>query len=508
MSEGVRTRFAPAPTGYMHVGNVHTALFAWLFARHHGGQFVLRIEDTDELRSTPEALEHIYAGLRWLGLDWDEGPDIGGPYGPYIQSQRLEIYRQYVEQLVTAGKAYECFCTPEELEERRQLMLARGLPPRYDGRCRDLSPAEREELKRQGKPFAINFRVREVGTTVVRDLLRGAVPFDNSLMGDFVILKASGYPTYHLAVVVDDYLMRITHVIRAEEHLSNTPRHLQLQEALGFPPPAYVHLPIILGPDRTKLSKRHGAASMLEYAQMGFLPEAMFNFLALLGWSPGDEREILSREEIVQAFGLEGCSKSPAIFDLGKAEWINGEYMKLLPPEEIARRLLPYLQEAGLFEAHPTPERMAWLAAVVKLMHGRAKLLTTYVTWARYFFTDDYEYEPRAVSAWLSDPAVAEVLERLAEAYAGLESWEPGAIEGATRQLAATLGLRAAQVIHPCRAAVTGTTIGPSLFELLALLQREDVVRRLRRTAELVRTGELARRVQETHAAEKQTGAD
>ncbi|MBC7289525.1 MAG: glutamate--tRNA ligase, partial [Armatimonadetes bacterium] len=341
MSSTVRTRFAPAPTGYMHVGNVHTALFAWLFARHNKGKFILRIEDTDEVRSTPEALEHIYAGLRWLGIDWDEGPDIGGPYGPYIQSQRLHIYRKYVDRLLAEGKAYECFCTPEELDERRKLMLARGIAPRYDGRCRELSPEQRERLKAEGRPFAINFAMRQTGTTVVRDLIRGEVAYENALMGDFVILKRSGYPTYHLAVVVDDYLMNITHVIRAEEHLSNTPRHIQLQDALGFPTPHYAHLPIILGPDRSKLSKRHGAVSMIEYERMGYLPEAMFNFLALLGWNPGDEREILTREEIIELFTLEGCSKSAAIFDLNKAEWLNGEYMKILPPEVIAQRLLP-----------------------------------------------------------------------------------------------------------------------------------------------------------------------
>lgn len=504
MAGQVRTRFAPAPTGYMHVGNVHTALFAWLFARHEGGAFVLRIEDTDELRSTPEALEHIYSGLRWLGLDWDEGPDVGGPYGPYIQSQRLDMYRKYVDQLLAEGRAYECFCTPEELEERRQLMLARGVPPRYDGRCAELSDEERQRLKAEGRPYAINFRVRQVGTTVVNDLIRGQVSFDNSLMGDFVILKRSGYPTYHLAVVVDDYLMRITHVIRAEEHLSNTPRHIQLQEALGFSTPHYAHLPIILGRDRTKLSKRHGAASMMEYAEMGYLPEAMFNFLALLGWSPGDESEILTREEIIARFSLEGCSKSPAVFDLEKAEWINGEYMKLLPPEEIARRLLPFLQREGLFEEDPSPQRMAWLVKVVELMRERAKLLTTYVTWARYFFTDQYEYEERAVRKWLSNSAVADVLEQLADRYEGLQQWNAETIEAATRGLADELGVKAAKVIHPCRAAVTGTPIGPSLFHLLEVLDRSDVVNRLRRTARLVRSGELQQRLQ----AKEQPGSD
>jgi len=490
----------------MHVGNVHTALFAWLFARSQGGVFVLRIEDTDEVRSTAEALEHIYGGLKWLGLEWDEGPDVGGPYGPYVQSERLAIYQEHAQRLLEAGLAYECFCTPEDLEERRQLMLERGIPPRYDGRCRDLPEDERRQLRDQGKPYAVSFRVRETGTTVVQDLIRGEVAFDNSLMGDFVILKRSGYPTFHLAVTVDDALMRISHVIRAEDHLSNTPRHRQLQEALGFATPQYAHLPMLLGPDRAKLAKRHGAVSMMEYAEMGYLPEAMLNFLALLGWNPGDERELLSRQQILAEFSLGSCGKSPAVFDISKAEWINGEYMKAMPVEELVDRLLPFLAAAGLVEAEPSPERRAWLARVVELMRERARLLTTYVTWARYFFTDEYEYEPRAIRKWLSKPEVAEVLEKLADGYEALEAWDAEALEAATRALADELGVSAAKVIHPCRAAVTGTTIGPSLFHLLELLAQADVVARLRRTAALVRDGTLAARLADEGEDEEPAG--
>ncbi len=488
--KAVRTRFAPSPTGYMHVGNVHTALFAWLFARHNGGEFVLRIEDTDEVRSTDDALAHIYAGLRWLGLDWDEGPDVGGPHGPYIQSERLESYQAMVRGLVDAGRAYPCFCTPEEIDERRQLMLARGVPPRYDGKCKRVDPEERQRLMAEGKPYAVNFMMRETGTTTVTDLIRGEVDFENALMGDFVIQKRSGYPTFHMAVVADDHAMEITHVIRADDHLTNTPRHLQLMEALGIEPPQYAHLPIILGPDRSKLSKRHGAVSMIEYKEMGYLPEAVFNFLALLGWSPGEEREVMTREEIVELFSLDACSKSAGVFDIGKAEWINGEYMQILPPEEIAQRVLPYLVEAGLFEAEPAAERMAWLAKVCDIMKERAKLLKTYVTWARYFFTDDYEYEERAVEKWLKKAETAGTLDALAEKFETV-GWDAEALEAATRALAEEKGVKAAEVIHPCRAAVTGTTIGPSLFHLLELLERETVVARLRRTAGMVRDGKF-----------------
>ena len=329
MSDTIRVRFAPSPTGFMHIGNVHTALFDYLFARNQGGKFILRIEDTDELRSTDAALDVIYSGLKWLGMDWDEGPDVGGPHAPYVQSERLDIYRRYLDQLLAEGKAYKCYCTREDLEEQRQIQQARSLPPRYDGRCRTAED-------RPGAEYCIRLKMREVGSTVVNDLIQGDVTYENALAGDPVICKTSGFPTYHFAVVVDDYLMQISHVIRAVEHLPNTQIHMQLQDALGFPRPVYAHLPIILGTDRTKLSKRHGSVSVVEYQEQGYLPEALFNFLALLGWSPGGEEEVLSREEIIKRFSLEACSKSPAVFDAEKAEW-----MKALEPvtQDMASRV-------------------------------------------------------------------------------------------------------------------------------------------------------------------------
>jgi len=468
----------------MHIGNLHTALFEWLFARHHGGRFVLRIEDTDEARHTPEAVAVIYEGLRWLGLDWDEGPDVGGPYGPYVQSERIEIYRAYLDRLLQQGLAYECFCTPEELEQQRESLRARGLPPRYEGRCRTLTEREKAERRARGLPACLRFRTPETGQTVIRDLIQGEVVYDNALLGDPVIGKTSGFPTYHFAVVVDDFEMRITHVIRAAEHLGNTQIHLLLQQALGFPSPQYAHLPLILGEDRSKLSKRHGAVSVMDYAERGFLPEAMFNFLALLGWSPGGTEEILSREEIIRRFSLEGCSSSPSVFDLSKAEWMNSQYMKAMSGEEIAARLLPYLRKEGLFEENPTPERMAWLAQVADLMKERAPLLTTFTTWARYFFTDDYEYDRKAREKWLTKPDTPPTLRALADRLERVGDWSAESLEAEVRALAQELGVSAGQVIHPCRAAVTGTTVGPSLFHLLALLSPQDVVHRLRRAAD------------------------
>ncbi len=492
MSEQIRTRFAPSPTGSMHVGNAHTALFNWLFARNNGGAVVLRIEDTDELRSTPEALDVIYGGLKWLGIDWDEGPDIGGPYGPYIQSQRLELYEQKVNELVEQGKAYRCYCTPEEVQQRREIMRAQGLPPKYDSRCRTLTEEDCAELSAEGRQPCTRFKMKQTGNTIVNDIIQGEVVYDNNLCGDPVILKQSGFPTFHLAVVVDDAAMSITHVIRGAGHLPNTQIHLQLQEALELPHPRYAHLPLILGEDRTKLSKRHGAVSVMEYQELGYLPEAMFNFLVLLGWSPGDEQEIMPRDEIVSRFSLEACNKAASVFDLKKAEWMNGEYMKQMEPAELAERVHPWLVAAGLIEEELFGKRWQWLIKIVELMQERAKLLKTYTTWARYFFTDDYEYENRARKKWLNKEATVDVLERLGDGFEALDEWNAETVESVIRGLAEEMGLSAGKVIHPCRAAVTGTTIGPSLFHLLVLLARDDVVARLRRTARLSRDGELA----------------
>lgn len=475
----------------MHVGNLHTALFNWIFARKNEGVVVLRIEDTDELRSTPEALGIIYDSLKWLDLDWDEGPDIDGPHGPYIQSERLELYEQKVNELLDAGKAYRCYCTPEEVEERRQIMRARGEAPKYDGKCRNLTIEEQKALEAEGREYCVRFKMKETGSTVINDLIQGEVVYENNLAGDPVIFKQSGFPTYHLAVVVDDDAMDITHVIRGAGHLPNTQIHMQLQEALGIPHPAYAHLPIILGEDRTKLAKRHGAVSVTEYRDMGYLPEAMFNFLALLGWSPGSEEEVLSREEIIRRFSLKDCSRAPSVFDLQKAEWLNGEHMKQMDSRELAERIHPWLVDADLFEQEPSEERWEWLTEVVDLMKERAKLLTTFVNWARYFFTDDYEFENRAREEWLNRDTTPDVLDTLADRFEQIDDWNVDTVEEAIRGLADNLDVGAGKVIHPCRAAITGTTIGPSLFHLVAVLEQHDVINRLRKAAEMSRAGQM-----------------
>jgi glutamyl-tRNA synthetase len=486
-SDKPRFRFAPSPTGFLHVGNAHTALFNWLAARSVGGEVVLRIEDTDELRSTPEAEAVIYEGLRWLGIDWDEGPDVGGPCGPYRQSERLDLYAAHAQRLLDQGRAYYCYCTKEELEQRREEMRQAGIPPRYDGRCRELTPEQVAAFQAEGREPAIMFRMAESGATAWDDLIRGRQEWSNAEMGDTTIVKASGYPTYHFAVVLDDHLMGITHVIRGEDHLSNTPRHLQIMEALGFDPPRHGHLGLILGEDRRKYSKRHGANSVAEFRELGFLPEAMANFLALLGWSPGGEQEILALDEIVRRFRLEDVSRAGSVFEIGKAEWMNGEYIRQTPTERLTDLLLPILQEQELFEADPTPERWAWLSRVVDVMRERMRTLRELGERNAYFFTDDFEYNEQARKKWLSKPPTAETLDKLAERIETLDGWDHDAIEGAVRGLAEELGVGASKVIHPCRAAVTGTTVGPGLFELLELLEQGTVVARLHRGAELSR---------------------
>ncbi|MBM3501268.1 MAG: glutamate--tRNA ligase [Armatimonadetes bacterium] len=489
MADPIRVRFAPSPTGSLHVGHAHTALFNWLFARHHGGTFILRIEDTDEVRSTEESVSAIYEGLRWLGLDWDEGPDIGGPHAPYIQSERLDVYEEHYRKLLESGRAYYCYCSPEELEERREIMRARGLPPRYDNRCRSLSDAQRAAFEAEGRKPAVRFRMKDHGSTVIRDLIRGDMPYDNSLIGDLIIRKTSGFPTYHFSVVVDDHLMDVTHVIRGEDHISNTVPHLQLMEAFGFEPPRHAHLGLLMGPDRTKLSSRHGATDLAAYRRMGMLPQTMANFLALLGWSTGDDEEILSIGGIVERFDLDRVSKAPSVFDFGKCEFINGQHIRLASLEQLLDIAVPMLAEAGLLEATPSADDRVWVGRVIDLMRDRMRTVGVLTDWGRYFFTDEYEFEERAREKWLRKPETADTLDALAEALEALPDWTVEAIEGAVRNVAEQRGIGGGKAIHPCRAAVTGTTVGPSLFHLLELLPHATVVGRLRLVAEMCRAG-------------------
>jgi glutamyl-tRNA synthetase len=486
MSEGkknsaVRVRFAPSPTGSPHIGNIRTALFTWLFARKHGGVFILRIEDTDRARYVEGSVQEIMDSLRWLGLDWDEGP--------YFQSQRLPLYREVAEKLVETGHAYRCYCTPERLEELRRQQEAAKQPTGYDRKCRYLSDEERKELEAQGLPHVIRFAMPLEGETVFHDEIRGEIRFENALIDDFVMLKSDGYPTYHLASVTDDHDMGITHVIRGEEWISSTPRHVQIYRALGWELPKFAHLPMILGMDRKKLSKRHGSVQFVEYIQQGYLPEAMLNFLALLGWSADEDRELYSREELIERFDLSGVQENPAIFDGQKLLWMNGVYIRRKPMGELTRLCLPYLQEAGLMPQNPSPQEVTYAQRVIALEAERMKLLSEVVPLTEYFFRDTLEYEEKGVRKWFTQPYVPQMLEMLIERYSALEPFDVPHIEATTRAVAEELGVSAAQVIHPTRVAVSGRTVGPGLFEMIEVMGKERVLHRLRAAQEMVQQG-------------------
>jgi glutamyl-tRNA synthetase len=481
-SPAPRVRFAPSPTGYLHVGGARTALFNWLFARHTGGTFVLRIEDTDAARSSWEMVSGIVEGLRWLGLDWDEGPDVGGPHAPYFQSQRHDRHAARVEQLRAAGRAYPCYCTPESLKARREAAEREGGAWRYDGTCRRRSPEETARLEAAGAPHAIRFRV-PAGATRFDDLVHGPIEFDHATLEDFIIARSDGRSTYHLSVVADDLDMAITHVVRGDDHISNTPKQVLLYQALGEPVPRFAHVPLILGPDKKRLSKRHGATSVMEYETLGYLPQAMVNFLALLGWSPGGgDEELFDLDALIRRFTLDGISGGNAVFNPDKLDWFNGQYLARLPAREVAVRLEPWLRQAALWSDALADGRRAWFESVLELLTPRARTLPQIVELARPFLADEVEYDPKAVRKHLK-PEVLPHLAAWRDRVAALEPFDEASLESALRELAAAHGLGAASLIHATRVAVTGQAASPGLFEVLALVGRDRVVRRLERAA-------------------------
>ena len=482
----IRVRFAPSPTGYLHVGGARTALFNWLFARRHGGVFVLRIEDTDVERSSPEMVEGILEGMRWLGLDWDEGPGIGGPFEPYFQSGRLDRYRATAGRLVTSGHAYYCYCTPDELKARRDLAEKQDGAWRYDRVCSRLTPPEIAARERDRIPRAIRFRVPE-GVTRFDDLVHGPIEFDGAHIEDFVILRSDGHPTYHLSVVSDDVEMRITHVVRGDDHISNTPKQLLLYKALEATIPQFAHVPLILGTDKKRLSKRHGATSVMEYARRGYLPEAMVNFLTLLGWSPGaGDQELFARDELIASFDLRGIGGSDAVFNPDKLDWFNQQHLFRLAPDELARRVKPFFEAAGVWDEAYLGERHAWFFAVLELLKPRAKRLDEFVELGRFFFVDAVEYDSLAVAKHLQVEGMADHLVALSTLAAELPTFDATTMEAALRTLAAERGVKAATLIHATRVALTGKTVSPGLFEVAALVGRDRTRGRLVAAAGLV----------------------
>ncbi|MGB9710520.1 MAG: glutamate--tRNA ligase [Thermodesulfovibrio sp.] len=459
----VRVRFAPSPTGHLHIGGARTALFNWLFARHYSGKFILRIEDTDRSRSTEEYIESIIEAMKWLGLNWDEGP--------FRQTDRMEIYKKYAYKLLNEGKAYCCYCTPEELEERRQKAMKEGKPPRYDRRCREIT----EKLD---KPFAIRFKMPLEGETVVNDLVKGAVTFKNSELEDLVILRSDGTPTYNFCVVVDDFEMKITHVIRGEDHLNNTPKQIHIYHALGMNPPEFAHIPMILGKDRSRLSKRHGATSVLAYRDEGYLSDAVVNYLARLGWSHGDQ-EIFTREELIKYFNLQQVGKANAVFDPEKLLWLNSEYIKLTPEEKLFELVKPFLIKEGYLRENETVD-LQWVCKAIKSLKERCRTLRELAHAMRYYFLEYVEIDPKAKEKYITTETIA-ILKELTEKLAQLEDFTQDKIEKIFMDMVNEKGLKLAEVAQPVRVAITGNTVSPGIYEVLEIVGKEKTLKRLRR---------------------------
>ena len=473
-----RIRFAPSPTGHLHIGGARTALFNWLYARHCGGVFVLRIEDTDTARSSPEMVAGIFEALRWLGLNWDEGPEIDGPYAPYFQSSRLDRYQVVAEHLVKEGLAYYCYCSLDHLRNEREAAEAKGTIWKYDRACKALSPAQVAEREAAGTPRVIRFAVPD-GHTTLHDAVRGTIAVQNKQLDDFILMRSDRHPTYHLSVVVDDVDMCITHVIRGDDHISNTSKHLLLFEALKYQAPVFAHVPLILGPDKKRLSKRHGATAILEYKQQGYLPEAFINFLALLGWSPGGDRELMSREDLIASFNLKNISGGSAVFNPDKLDWMNGQYISKLSSEALLQKVEPLLQEAVAWPVAPTADQRAWLGRLLVLLQPRVKRLTDFIDQAQPFFLDQVEYEPEAVKKHLRTNGLDGHIAALARALAATTPFDELHIETTVRDTATHQGIKAGILIHATRVAMTGRAVSPGLFEVLGMLGRDRVLKRL-----------------------------
>ena len=477
-----RVRFAPSPTGYLHVGGARTALFNWLYARRHGGVFILRIEDTDMERSSTDMVTAIFDSMTWLGLDWDEGPRVGGPHGPYFQTERLDRYRAAGQALVASGHAYRCFCKPDDLKAERAAAEAAGKPWNYDRRCLRLAADDIAARVARGDAHAIRFLV-PAGSTTFNDLVHGDITFDNANIEDFVIIRSDSYPTYHLSVVVDDVHMEITDVVRGDDHISNTPKQVLLYLAMGAPVPRFAHVPLILGPDKKRLSKRHGATSVGEYEKQGFLAEAMVNFLALLGWSPGGDQELFSRQELIDRFTLEGISGGNAVFNPEKLEWFNQQHIMRLPAGEVLRRIRPDLEALGWWRDSLLSTESAWITRIIELLKPRAKKLADIAPQMRAFLSDSLEFDEAAVKKHLSDPSLAAHLQIWIDVLVELGTFDAAALEPALRALADARGIKPGVLIHATRVAVTGQGNSPGIFDVLELIGKERVVARLRDAA-------------------------
>ncbi len=459
-TSNVRVRFAPSPTGALHIGGVRTALFNWLFARHHGGTFILRIEDTDQTRSTDESIKIILDGLKWVGLDWDEGP--------FRQTERMSVYQEHIDQLLKAGKAYRCYCTPEELEVRRKKAMAAGKPPKYDRKCRSLTEPV------PGRTAAVRFVSSDEGQTVVRDMIRGAVTFENQQLDDLIIQRSDGLPTYNFAVVVDDVTMKISHVIRGDDHLNNTPRQIQLYQAFGYEPPQFAHLPMILGSDKTKLSKRHGATAVTEYIDLGYLPEALVNYLSRLGWSSGDQ-EIFTPRELIEKFSLDSVGKAPSVFNAEKLLWLNHHYIQQADPGRLATLLLDLLKKDDVLKSEPDPE---WFKKLVKILMERSHTLVEMKLGAIPFLTDEITMEEKARAKHLT-PDVAPLLTELAARLRTTDPFTHDELEKVFNAIVTEKAIKLGKLAQPVRVALTGGTVSPGIYEVIEVMGKDKTIQRI-----------------------------
>lgn len=479
MEKKLKVRFAPSPTGPFHIGGARSALFNWLVARHADGTFLVRIEDTDLKRSTKESEENIKDSLKWLGMNWDEGIDVGGPHGPYRQTERLDLYKKEVQRLLDEGKAYYCYCSAEELEKSRKAQLDAGKTPIYDEHCRHLTEEEKARYEAEGRKPVVRLKVRKDGVFAFDDMVRGHVEFQAAGVGDFIIMKSDGIPVYNFAVVIDDAFMEVTHVIRAEEHLSNTPRQLAIYEALGYKPPKFGHISLILGEDHKKMSKRHGATSVTEYRNMGYLPEAVVNYLALLGWTPKGEQEIFTEEELIKQFSMKRVSSNDAVFDINKLNWINFQYMKKLDADQLYALIVPFLVKAGYVEESVTEEKKDWLKKVIWFMKDHIYFAGQAAEELKFFFEDMPALTDEAILSIMKAETSGQLLRAFIEDLKVLPSFDQDSIKKCFNACMKAQGIKGKAAYEPTRIALTGVTQGPGMFEMMELFGREKTMDRL-----------------------------
>ena len=479
MEKKLKVRFAPSPTGPFHIGGARSALFNWLVARHADGTFLVRIEDTDLKRSTKESEENIKDSLKWLGMNWDEGIDVGGPHGPYRQTERLDLYKKEVQRLLDEGKAYYCYCSAEELEKSRKAQLDAGKTPIYDEHCRHLTEEEKAKYEAEGRKPVVRLKVRKDGVFAFDDMVRGHVEFQAAGVGDFIIMKSDGIPVYNFAVVIDDAFMEVTHVIRAEEHLSNTPRQLAIYEALGYKPPKFGHISLILGEDHKKMSKRHGATSVTEYRNMGYLPEAVVNYLALLGWTPKGEQEIFTEEELIKQFSMKRVSSNDAVFDINKLNWINFQYMKKLDADQLYALIFPFLVKAGYVEESVTEEKKDWLKKVIWFMKDHIYFAGQAEEELKFFFEDMPALTDEAILSIMKAETSGKLLKAFIEDLKALETFDQAEIKKCFNACMKAQGIKGKAAYEPTRIALTGATQGPGMFEMMELFGREKTMDRL-----------------------------